>query len=177
MIGLLPPRLDPFYLAVQEIRLQGVIPLQSMARLCAAVQGFAERKEAQVELWATIDSSGICTLHGNYSARLKMVCQRCLRLADIEIAGSLGLAVASAGTDAARIDGEDEIYRLGKDNMFSTRELIEEELLLSLPYIPVHENDADCNAAMLRILKRNRSEQPSKLKNSPFAILKNLNHD
>ncbi|MEN8133268.1 MAG: DUF177 domain-containing protein [Pseudomonadota bacterium] len=147
-----------------------------MARLCEATQGFAER-EAEVELWSAIGSGGICTLYGNYSARLKMVCQRCLRWANIEIEGSLDLAMVSSEAEATRIGGEYEIYQLGKDNMFSTREVIEQELLLSLPYIPMHENDADCDAAMLRILKRNRSEQSSRPENSPFAILKNLNRD
>lgn len=176
MSGPLSLRLDPLYLAEQGIRLNGTISLRTMARLCEATQGLAERK-AEVELWSTIDPGGICTLHGNYSARLKMVCQRCLGLADIEIDGSLDLAMVGSEAEAARIDGEVEIYQLGKDNMFSTREMIEDELLLSLPYIPVHENATDCDTAMLHVLGRNRSDEPTRPENNPFAILKNLNRD
>ncbi len=173
MSGPIPLRLDPYRLIGQAAHLRGTVSLQSMARLKEATQGLATH-DANVELWFSTDASGLCTVSGNYSAKVIMTCQRCLRPADIELRGNLELALLSSEDESALVNAEREYLRLDEDGKLNTRGLIEEELLLSLPLIPVHGNDADCDETMLRILKKNSSEGESRARQNPFEVLKRL---
>jgi uncharacterized protein len=150
--------------------------MEKMTRLQQATQG-CNGCNATVNLWASIDSTGLCMLYGDYTAKLKMVCQRCLESVDIDIKERLELAMIKSEGEPALVDDACETYPLGEDGMFSIGGLVEDELLLCLPYIPMHTDEADCNASMLRILKGNRSEHDTSQESNPFAILKGLKQD
>jgi uncharacterized protein len=147
-----------------------------MPRLQVATQGY-HGCNATVTLWASIDSTGLCTLYGDYTAKLKMVCQRCLELVDIDIKERLELVAIGSAGELALVDDGCETYLLGEHGKLSTGELIEDELLLSLPYIPMHTDEANCNASMLRVLRVNGSEYDASQSRHPFAILRRLKRD
>jgi uncharacterized protein len=172
----LPLRLDPSHLARQGLRLYGTVSLEKMPRIQPATSG-CNRCNAKVNLWANMASTGLCTLYGDYTAKLTMVCQRCLELVEIDIKGRLELVIFRLKGDLASLDENCETYLLGEDGKLSTGELIEDELLLSLPYIPMHTDEADCNASMLRVLRVNRTENDTSQERNPFAILGRLKRD
>ena len=173
MSGPLPLRLDPYGLLGQEAPLRGTVSLQPMARLKEATQGLATHC-ASVELWFSTDASGMCMLYGNYSAKVIMTCQRCLGPADIELQGNLELALLRSEDESSLVNSEREFFQLDRDGKLSIRDLIEEELLLSLPLVPVHVDDADCDETMLIILKKNSTEGVIRSEQNPFAVLKRL---
>jgi uncharacterized protein len=144
-----------------------------MARLNEATQGLGMR-DARVELWVFMEASGICMLYGNYCATVMMTCQRCLQPAEIELRGKLELALIRAEDETALVNTEHEFFQLDRDGKLNIVDMIEEELLLSLPLIPMHVDYADCDDTMLSILKRNSTEGVSESKRNAFAVLKGL---
>lgn len=173
MSGPLPLRLDPYRLVGQEAHILGTVSLQSMARLKEATEGLATR-DARVELWFFMDTPGRCTIRGNYHAEVIMTCQRCLQPADIDLHGNLELALIRPDDASDSLDGDHECFQLDRDGKLNTVGLIEEELLLSLPLIPVHIDKSDCDQTMLSILKKNSVHGIASTKQNPFAVLKGL---
>ena len=176
MSSLLPSQLDPFKFAEREGRLQGSAFLKTMDRLSEATAGTSEHP-VFADLWFSIQTSGICLLYGRVETQVQMICQRCLGLLNIEINRSLELALVRSEVEAALIEDEYETYQVGENDTVLITDLIEDELLLSLPVVPMHANRVQCDQAMLQILKRNSSEQFSEQEQSPFAVLKNLKLD
>lgn len=171
MSGPLPLRLDPYRLVGQKTHLEGTVSLQSMARLKEATKGLATH-EARVALWFSVNASGMCTIHGSYCTKVIMTCQRCLQPADIDLLGNLELVLIRPGDTSDSLNSDHEYFQLDRDGKLSTLGLIEEELLLSLPLIPVHIDESDCDQTMLDILKKNSSPEGASTQQNPFAVLK-----
>ena len=176
MSRLIPYQIDSFQFALREGRLQGSAFLKTMDRLSAALVGTNEH-QVFVDLLFSMQTSGICLLHGRVETRVQMICQRCLGLVAIEINRSLELALVRSEVEAALVEDKYEAYQVGENNTLLIADLIEDELLLSLPIVPMHAHRVQCDQAMLQILKRNSSEQISEYDQNPFAVLKNLKPD
>lgn len=176
MSSSLPHRLNPFLLAEQAGREQGIISLKTMNRLMQATAEMGEH-DAYVDLWFSLRATGICLLNGKLEAQVQMICQRCLGFVLIDINRSLELALVRSEAEAALVQDEYESYQVGENDKLLVSDLIEEELLLSLPVVPAHAHRAQCDQAMLQILRRNSGEQFSGYKKSPFAVLKDLKLD
>jgi uncharacterized protein len=72
-------------------------------------------------------------------------CQRCMRPLQLPLHVSSRIALIGAEADAARVP-EDLEPVLARGGRISMDELITEELLLSLPIVPLHEGAASCAA-------------------------------
>jgi uncharacterized protein len=168
----LPVQLDPIALATLGGGLTGTVSLLAMERLKEASERLVEH-DARVSLRCSKLRSGIHLLTGVVSARVQMVCQRCLGLVNINIDRDFELALVNSDVEAALIQDDYETYVLEKGH-FVIRELIEDELLLSLPIIPRHVHELDCDPAMLHILRRNSKEPGNQPSTNPFQVLKNL---
>ncbi len=172
MSGRLPEQFDPFQLAAQRAYLKGFIPLNSMPRLKAAQVEVGDQ-QAWGELHFHALESGLVIMTGNISALVRMTCQRCLGLVDIDIEHKIRLALVNNDAEAALLQDEYETYEV-RDNKVFTRDLIEDEILLSLPIIPLHAQELDCDPKMLRILKQNRGDHSVNRGMHPFSVLKEL---
>ncbi len=173
MSRFLPHQVDPFQFAEQEGRLQGLTSLKNMSRLSEATAGTDEH-EVFADLRFSIQASGICVLYGRVETQLRMICQRCLGLVTVEINRGLELALVRSEAEAALVQDKYEAYQVEKNDTLLIPDLIEEELLLALPFVPMHAHRAQCEQAMLQILKRNSGEQFSENDKNPFAVLKDL---
>jgi uncharacterized protein len=172
MSGPLPVQLDPIALAMLDDGLAGTVSLLAMERLKEATERLVEH-DARVNLRCSKLGSGIHLLTGVVSARVQMICQRCLGLANINIDRALELALVNSDVEAALIQDDYETHVLDKGCLV-TRELIEDELLLSLPIIPRHAHESDCDPAMLHILRRISKKPSNQPSTNPFEVLKNL---
>ena len=172
MSGSLPSQLDPIELAALGDGLAGTVSLLTMERLKGVTERIVEH-DAQVSLRCSGLASGIHLLTGVVSARVQMICQRCLGLANINIDRDFELALVNSDVEAALIQDDYETYELKKGRLV-TSELIEDELLLSLPIIPMHAHESDCDPAMLHILRHNSKERGNRQSTNPFEVLKNL---
>ncbi len=75
----------------------------------------------------------------NAHVRLAVVCQRCLQPVVLDVDASRSFAFVEGEAEAAELDAECEDDVLALVRELDLRELVEDELLLSLPLIPKHE--------------------------------------
>jgi uncharacterized protein len=170
-----PRRLDvaPFAEAAGE--LAGQWPLSALSRLVEmahpdAVPGAAEHVQWQVrgEARKTAGSGVQTWLHLEANARLELVCQRCLQPVAMPIAAQRSFMFVHGEARAAELDeqSEEDVLALTRD--LDLRDLVEDELLLSLPLVPKHEQ---CDQPLLQAATDAESpvERPH-----PFAALASL---
>jgi len=136
------PVIDGFEFATAGATQEGKLPLSSFPRLQDVL--VSDAGEAAYTLRGVRDQRGRPSLALGVRATLQLRCQRCLGpLAhDVETGSVLVLAASQAEIDAdpATVDAPDRVVA-GKE--MAVRDLVEDELLLALPYAPRHE---DCEA-------------------------------
>jgi uncharacterized protein len=158
--------IDAFEFCRLNERREGDIPVADLGRVS---QDTADKSGAiSWSLQGGRDSQGHPQLTLAASGQVKLMCQRCLTpfSFDIESETALVLAQDEASVDAieALIDDESVDVIAGSHAM-NIVELIEDEVLLSMPLSPKHDVCPD--QAALEALKKTEKE-------SPFAALKNL---
>lgn len=143
----LPERIDPREAAKAGLRWTGRIPLSALGRL-AADPADGEGQVA-VTLHASLDEAGLAVLGGQVSARVRVLCQRCLEPMVVDLAADLALvAVAEAVAEDAQADALPEHYEpleLPHGASVLVTDLVEDELLLAMPPYPRH-SPAQCAA-------------------------------
>jgi uncharacterized protein len=79
-------------------------------------------------------------LHLNARGQIELLCQRCLQPVAVNVVARRSFLFVDGEAAAAELDAqsEDDVLALSRD--LDLRELVEDELLLSLPLIPKHEN-------------------------------------
>lgn len=111
------------------------------------------------------DDSGKPCLKLEISGKLDLLCQRCLSPMDYELDTHASFVIVRDETSIPETEDEaDEIDYLEAETHMQVADLIEDEILLSLPLAPKHEIEA-CDAAS----KLNELKKPG-----PFAELKKL---
>ncbi|SDU00460.1 YceD family protein [Halopseudomonas salegens] len=135
MSGPIPEFIDPRRLADRGVTLQGAISADRLPRLLAAVNAVAD--EVNVVLNFARDEQGLATLHGHYQAQVEMTCQRCLEGVTLPLDSrcEVGFVVSDEAARQLPRHYEPVIVDDEKLNLLS---LIEEELLLALPAVPMH---------------------------------------
>lgn len=87
-----------------------------------------------------LDHEGRMTVQGTLDATLHVECQRCCQPMDLVLGASPRLVVVSA-EEAEHLDGESEPLVLSGDPL-QLGQLVEEEILLQIPLIPRHADEA-----------------------------------
>jgi uncharacterized protein len=105
-----------------------------MARLRPALLDEAGAVEVDLQ-FERAEGSGLRRMHGRLAARVQVACQRCLEPMALELVAEPDLILVGEG-EAARLPPEAETLAVEKP--VSVAELIEDELLLVLPMIPMH---------------------------------------
>ena len=131
----LPEQLDAWRMVAARRTFDGVLPLSSMARLqgsLADTQG-----DARVEIEFDTDALRIPYIELRIEAKLPLECQRSLqRFAyPVKIVQRLGLIRDEEGENA--LPGGYEALLVGDDGLLRPAELVEDELILAVPVVPV----------------------------------------
>lgn len=155
------PVIDGFEFASAGAMQQGRMPLGGFARLKDQLASEAGDVEYAVE--GVLDPRGRPSLRLRVSGVLELRCQRCLEAMPFEVDEEqlLVLAATQAEIDAdpADADAPDRVLA-GKQMVL--RDLVEDQLILALPFAPRH---ARCKAA---------GELGDEGKVSPFADLRDI---
>ena len=168
-ISPLPKSVDPFKLAEQAVELKGEIALSQLERLVSQL----DDKSGVVEVFLSFgkDEEGIRFITGRLSARLTLICQRCLEPLVVDLDASLHLGLVFSEEAAKQLPKRYDPILL-ETNTLQLWELIEEELLLSLPLVPMHD-DQGCNS----ILAAQEQQDQAPQRENPFAVLASLKKD
>jgi uncharacterized protein len=168
MLGWLPPTVDPILLADTGARLSGRVPLGNMARLKA--QLLDDNGEAEVDLaFERPEGANLRRMHGRVAAHVNVTCQRCLESMTIAISAAPDTILLRAGEPEPELPPDADVLTVAMSPT-SVAALIEEELLLALPMVPMHEL-MECPA---RRYIANPSENE---KRKPFAGLARREQD
>lgn len=142
-------------LAARRATLVGEIKLSDLPRLSEylySTRGWQDREQAsesvvRVELAFGTRQLGLHTLNLRYEAALNVICQRCLELYELEISNRVEFAVLTSESSlAAELASRDEPLVLEKDERICPAELVEDELIISVPLAPKHAKLDQCAA-------------------------------
>ena len=154
------PVIDGAEFAAAGAKQQGVLPLSGFPRLRDLLA--SDAGEVAFAVKGVLDERGRPSLRVSVQGTLQLRCQRCLEALPyvVEADELLVLAASQAEIDAAPVDPELP-DRVMATSAMPVRELIEDELILALPYAPRH---ASCAGRPM----------PGEQKTSPFAGLQGL---
>ncbi|HUJ86353.1 MAG TPA: YceD family protein [Burkholderiales bacterium] len=133
--------IDGYEFAASRARLSGVWPIEDFARLRPLLASDAGALEYSLE--GLPDAQDRPALHLRIWGALELGCQRCLAPLEfpLRIHAVLVLARSQADIDALPIEAEGPDWVLATKAM-EVHELLEDELLLAVPYAPRHEQCA-----------------------------------
>jgi uncharacterized protein len=133
------PVIDGFEFATAGATQQGILPLDEFPRLRDLLASAAGEVSYAVE--GVRDERGRPALRVAVRGTLPLRCQRCLEALPFEVGSdeTLVLAASQAEIDADPPDA-DAPDRLLAAGDISVRDLIEDELILALPYAPRHDS-------------------------------------
>lgn len=155
-----PPVIDGFEFASAGETLQGTWPLADFPRLRDALASTAGEVRYQVD--GVHDGQGRPSLRVRVRGALQLCCQRCLEGMPYPVDTDETLVLAAS---AGEIDADHDPLapdRVVAGREMPVRELIEDELILALPYAPRHES---CTAS---------PKADAETTQSPFAALRGL---
>ena len=166
----LPARVDPRRLAAAGARLAGQLPLEMLPRLAERLAGSSGTVNAALQFGA--DAQGRQFIKGSVNTEVQLVCQRCLQTMPFTIEAELSLAIVTSEAEALRLpDGYEAVIVAG--DTVDLPAVVEDELLLSLPFAPMHA-DSHCGGG--RGLSSADPDTAAKDKPNPFAVLEQLKH-
>lgn len=165
-------RVHPFRLAAQGRGLAGTVKLSGAARLGAALA--AEPGEARVRLAFYVDDAGQPMAEGEIAADLTLVCQRCLEPVTLPVVSRLHAALVSSDAEAARLQSRCDILLVEEEDRLTLLDLVEDELLLALPLVPMHATLEACAPAAREALSGSDPAAGTAERPNPFAALKDL---
>jgi uncharacterized protein len=171
--GHLPAVIDPIQLAERGARLSGTLPLQGMARLAPSL--LEGRGEVHVDLaFERGESDNVLLMHGRLRARLRVTCQRCLEAMDLDLEAAPWVMLLRPGARHAPGE-ENEPDTLVVDKPLSLSVLVEDELLLALPMVPLHEpGRCVAGARVTDDGGAGESQADGKSRPSPFSMLQKM---
>jgi uncharacterized protein len=106
--------------------------------------------------------------------RIHLLCQRCLKECPNELTQKSRFVLVGSEAEADSFPIEDDLQEpLVASQHFDVLELLEDEVLLSLPLIPRH-TDGACQAQEATFADKSRESDPLEKPLNPFNILKNM---
>lgn len=172
-MGGLPKTIDALKLAEGRGRLCGILPAAALARLTAAVERI--EGDIQVDLTFAPDAQCGARITGTVHAVAVMTCQRCLAAMRVVLNCRVALGVVFSEDQARRL-GERPEGRGGRlepllldGEQAQLDEIVEDELLLGLPTVALHEVCEPPGAAVAGAAESGEAQ-----KHRPFVALKSL---
>jgi uncharacterized protein len=133
--------IDP--LADGQARFDFAIPLADFPRLRPQLAATGE--DVATGSVAFLRDQGFAAADLEVHASISLVCQRCLGVVRIDVNERSRVLLIGTEPEADRTPaGMDTV--LAPERRVSVQDLVEEELLLSVPAVPLHASPAECSA-------------------------------
>lgn len=166
----LPEQLDFVQAARKASKINGYWPISRLERLAAMVLDDQAAIEAELEF----DVQGrLRTVSGHVNATLTVTCQRCMQPMTLDLDTHFKLALVSDESKAGLLPEEYEPLMLDEDNRVNIPVMLEDELLLAVPLVALHDTECSDYLQEQKIHQASEEEQALK-KDSPFSVLKDL---
>lgn len=170
----LPVQIDPIRLAQQGRTFAGRIPVSRLVRLSGLVA--SDQGEIEVSLDFHKDTRGRHCLKGSVRGTLQLECQRCMKAMKLPIDSRFELILVESDAEADCQGEADEVFIVESTPLLLT-DIIEDELMLSLPLVASHD-EPNCELAIQPETETefDEGEQVADEKPNPFAVLAEFKH-
>ena len=165
----LPAQVDALRLAEAGSHLVGGVPLEGLKRIVPLLD--SAQGEAQVELEFGLDAQGVPYVRSRVEAELHLLCQRCLEPMLYRVDAEALFGIVESAPEAERLSEQYEPLVVSDRRLFLA-DLVEDELLLSLPIVPKH-SESECPAAH-KLAETDEQQDATEDKENPFAVLSRL---
>jgi len=161
----LPIFVDPIALAEKSVVLQGFIPLKSMSRLAESLSHNAG--QAYIDWTFSLDDQQRLLIQGTVQAELSMECQRCLETLSLALNIAVALMTLHPHQTEAELLPNFEVLNLDSVPLLLSA-LVEDELILALPLVAMHEK---CSPPLYAMSQESDFIEE---RHNPFQILSKL---
>ena len=164
-----PAQIDVSKLFAHSGAISAMLPVAKLRRLAEYLAD--DKGEIAVDLQFGHDEEGRRLLTGNLDVTVNVICQRCLQHMPLDLHSTLDLLVVDTDEELQALqDDQDGIVMENGD--VDLPELIEDELILSLPLVPMHD-DINCSRD-LNAIRESADHAATQGKQNPFAVLAGL---
>jgi len=167
-----PDYLNPWRAAEQGRCLKGAIALASLPRLRDLLVDSDGTVRFELEFFR--DHKGRPCVRGQVAAVLRLRCQRCLEPVSFEVDGPLLLGLVEGIDEAERLPEEYDPLMVEEERV-RPAELVEDELILALPQVPMH-GPAECVKGVTEQIAADapKEESEDEQVDNPFQVLAEL---
>ena len=163
---------DAFDLVLRSASIGGAVNAASLPRAADRLAPEGGAADVTWQIAGTADAVGRRALEIRLDGILPLVCQRCLQMFAWPVAQRTLLLLARNGRELALLDDDDEHEVILAEAPLDALTLIEDELLLTLPFVPRCER-VECTGTRLPVAESAPALTPS----SAFAALAGLQGD
>ena len=156
----LPAAIEPFKWADRATHVVVDVPLAQFTRL--ATDLVDTNGSVHIDCRFERNAQRRAYLRGEVTTVINLTCQRCLETMQLPIQTTIDLALVHDEDEAEKLP-EDADYLVLPEQGVVLAEIIEDELLLNVPYTPMHE---DCDA-----LSYKQDDVAAPVKENPFQVL------
>jgi uncharacterized protein len=160
--------LDIDRLADGEADIDFAVPLAELSRLRSQLASVEGMVRGRVHFTR---EAGFVVADMNMSGTATLACQRCLGAMTEPVNSSVRVALLTTGSDVSRVPEHLEPV-LASGGHVTVGELVEEELLLALPIVPLHREASEC--AVREDERAVSVDAPEQTTQKPFAQLDQL---
>lgn len=127
-------------LALGETEIDFDVPLAELPRLQSRIAGIGGSVRGAARFGR---QAGIAVAELSLAGKATLQCQRCMQAMELSVDSTTRVGLIFSEAEAAEVP-EDLEPVLAREGRISAGELVEEELLLALPIVPLHETLRDC---------------------------------
>jgi len=166
-VSALPQYIDVQKWADRDAVICQVYPLSGFARLCEGAVGDAGGVKVNVRIHR--DEQGFFLMEGQMATTLSLCCQRCLEAVATDIEVEVQLWLLRDEGKAELLAEEADYLVLEEDGRIALADALEDELILALPLVPVHES-----CEMHQVRSEDIVEANTPRRENPFQVLASL---
>jgi len=159
----LPPLFDVWRMVANQRRFEGSLPITRMPRLCELLAEPEGDCRYVVEFYR--DPLKIDVMHIRLDAVFHLICQRSLERFAYPVAIDQRLGLIRDETQEASLPEDMEAVLIDGQGEVSPVQLIEDELLLAVPLVPINPNASELDPTWAE------EETVEQEKSNPFAAL------
>lgn len=174
-INRIPATITPRKLVNLDVDIDGVIPPQAMQRLGQAVEAVLQATEVWLHFGGVKGPDKVVT--GKAITQVSLRCERCLQNYAAPLQADISVGVVWSEEEAAQLPSHLDPWLVPEEDADLVA-LVEDELLLALPIVALHQVEEDCPAPAMSYGPGQEEGVPSPVeeeaRENPFKILEQL---
>lgn len=176
----LPKESDVRKLALKQSQFEIKFEAKHLTRFASATEN--DQAAVKVSLSFNLDEQKRYQLFGAVDCDTTVICQRCMGLMPLQIHCDVDVVIVYDDADAKQVPRNIEPLVVADGETIDLNEVVEDELLLNMPFTISHENE-DCHSQQHIFLDPNAPaeelvvDESDVKKDNPFSMLSQLKSD